>query len=116
MNSITVTGRLGADAELKYLANGTALASFSIAETQHDKGEKTTVWYSCSIFGARAENAARWLKKGDAVTVVGEFSVTVKPEKTYLNIKVDRYQSHSYHDAESNSPDNRKTDAPDIPY
>ena len=34
MNSITVAGHLGKDAEIKYLNNGDPVASFSVADSQ----------------------------------------------------------------------------------
>lgn len=72
MNSITVAGSLGKDAELRYLPNGDAVASFSVADSQGK--EKPTIWWSCSIFGKRAESLQTYLTKGQSVTVVGSVS------------------------------------------
>lgn len=69
MNSITVAGSLGKDAEIRYLPNGDPVASFSVADSQGR--EKPTIWWNCSIFGKRAEARAPYLVKGQAVTVVG---------------------------------------------
>lgn len=72
MNSITVAGQLGRDAEVKYLQNGDALCSFSVADSAgRDKG---TIWWNCSIYGKRAESLAPYLTKGQAVTVAGVVS------------------------------------------
>lgn len=72
MNSITVAGTLGRDAEVKHLANGDAIASFSVADSQGK--EKATIWWSCSLFGKRGESLAPYLVKGQAVTVSGNVS------------------------------------------
>jgi single-strand DNA-binding protein len=69
MNSITIAGTLGRDAEVRYLANGDAVASFSVADS-HGR-EKATIWWNCSLFGKRAESLAQYLVKGQAVTVSG---------------------------------------------
>lgn len=69
MNNITLAGSLGKDAEVRYLPNGDAVASFSVADSQGR--EKPTIWWRCSLFGKRAESLAQYLVKGQAVTVSG---------------------------------------------
>jgi len=69
MNSITIVGGLGRDAEIKYLNNGDPICNFSVADSQgRDKG---TIWWNCSLFGKRAEALSQYLTKGQSVTVVG---------------------------------------------
>ena len=69
MNSITIAGGLGRDAELKYLNNGDPICNFSVADSQgRDKG---TIWWNCSLFGKRGEALSQYLTKGQSVTVVG---------------------------------------------
>ena len=69
MNNLTVAGQLGKDAEIKYMPNGDAVASFSVADSQGK--DKPTIWWSCSLFGKRAESLSQYLLKGSAVTVSG---------------------------------------------
>jgi single-strand DNA-binding protein len=69
MNSLTIAGQLGKDAEIKYLNNGDPVASFSVADSQGKN--KSTIWWRCSLFGKRAESLAPYLMKGQAVTVTG---------------------------------------------
>lgn len=72
MNSITVAGILGKDAELKQLKSGDAICNFSIADSMgRDKG---TIWWNCSLFGKRAESLSQYLIKGQSVTVSGSVS------------------------------------------
>lgn len=72
MNSISISGTLGRDAEVKYLNNGDAICSFSVADSMgRDKG---TIWWRCSLFGKRAESLSQYLTKGQSVTVVGSIT------------------------------------------
>jgi single-strand DNA-binding protein len=69
MNSLTITGNLGKDAETRYLADGTAVCGFSVADSMGR--EKPSIWWSCSLFGKRAESLGQYLTKGQQVTVIG---------------------------------------------
>jgi len=72
MNSITVSGSLGKDAELKQMNSGDYICNFSIADSMgRDKG---TIWWNCTLFGKRAESLSQYLVKGQAVTVVGSIT------------------------------------------
>lgn len=72
MNNITVAGNLGRDAEVRFLQSGDPVAGFSVADSQGK--DKPTIWWSCSLFGKRAEALAPYLTKGQQVTVVGSVS------------------------------------------
>lgn len=72
MNSITLCGNLGKDAEMRYLNNGDPVCSFSVADTQGK--DKPTIWWNCSLFGKRAESLQQYLTKGQTVTVIGAVS------------------------------------------
>ena len=69
MNSLTITGNLGKDAEMRSLPDGTSVLSFSVADNQGK--DKPSIWWNCSIFGKRADALGQYLKKGQQVTVVG---------------------------------------------
>ena len=69
MNSITIAGGLGRDAELKFLNNGDPICNFSVADSQGR--DKPTIWWSCTLYGKRAEALSQYLTKGQSVTVVG---------------------------------------------
>ena len=72
MNNITVAGSLGRDAETRYLPNGDAVTSFSVADSQGR--DKPTIWWNCSLFGKRGVLLSEYLKKGQAVAVSGSVS------------------------------------------
>lgn len=69
MNSLTITGNLGKDADIRYLPDGSAVCNFSVADSQGK--DKPSIWWSCALFGKRAESLAQYLTKGQQVTVVG---------------------------------------------
>jgi len=81
VNNITVTGRLGQDAEMRYTAEGTAILSFSIGNGTYLKGagdyNTLTTWYRVTLFGNRAESLNRIgaLVKGARVGVTGVHSM-----------------------------------------
>lgn len=70
MNSISISGSLGKDSELKTMvASGDYICNFSVADSMgRDKG---TIWWNCTLFGKRAESLSQYLVKGQAVTVIG---------------------------------------------
>lgn len=72
MNSITVAGNIGKDAELRHTPSGDAVLQFSVADNQGR--DKPTIWWPCSLWGRRAESLAPYLNKGQQVTVVGSVS------------------------------------------
>ena len=72
MNSITITGNLGKDAELRSLGDGTPVASFSVADNQGK--DKPAIFWNCSLFGKRAQSLQQYLLKGQQVTVIGSVS------------------------------------------
>jgi single-strand DNA-binding protein len=75
MNILVATVRLGADAELRFTPEGTAVCSFNAAmQSGYGKSEKTN-WLRCSVFGKRGETLAPMLLKGTQVAVAGELSM-----------------------------------------
>jgi single-strand DNA-binding protein len=76
LNRVILLGNLGADPELRYTANNTAVLSLRIATNESflDKNREVherTDWHSVVIWGARAEALARTLTKGTCVLVEG---------------------------------------------
>ena len=71
VNRVTILGNLGKDVELKYSANGKALATFSVAVNE-GYGEKEHVeWFSVAAWEKLAENCSKCLSKGQQVFVEG---------------------------------------------
>ncbi len=78
VNKVILVGNLGKDPEVKYTANGSAIANLSIAtsESWKDKqsGERKekTEWHRVSIFGKLAEIAGEYLREGSQVYLEGK--------------------------------------------
>ncbi len=75
MNKITATGRIVADAEVRYTSGGEPIAGFRLASDVGYGDKKTTNWFACTIFGKRGEALAPHLTKGQQVTVFGTLAL-----------------------------------------
>jgi single-strand DNA-binding protein len=78
VNKVILIGNLGKDPEVRYMADGTAVANFNIAtsETWKDKnsGEKRekTEWHRIVVWRQAAEIAGQYLAKGAKVCIIGK--------------------------------------------
>lgn len=74
---IIIVGNLGRDPEMRYMADGTAVTSFSVATNRRWNDRQTgqpvdeTTWFRVSVWGRRAEVANQYLTKGSRVLVEG---------------------------------------------
>ena len=75
---ITIVGNLFDDPELRFTANGVAVANFRVASTPRAFDKATNEWkdgdslfLSCSVWRQYAENVAESLTKGARVIVTG---------------------------------------------
>lgn len=91
MISITITGRIGKDAETRAAGKDT-VTSFSVAADQRKGSEKTTSWFDCSVWSKRGSALQPYLKKGQSVTVIGELTQREHNGKTYLGIRVEHIE------------------------
>ena len=79
-NKIILVGNLGRDPELRYTPQGVAVCDFSMAtnERKRDKsGEYQDVptWFRVTLWRNQAENASKYLKKGNPVYIEGRLSL-----------------------------------------
>lgn len=73
---ITLTGRLGADPELRFAQSGTPIVSLRVVTDRRVKeGDEwksvDTTWWQVTAFKSLAERIVERLHKGDPVVVVG---------------------------------------------
>lgn len=87
MQTITIAGRIGRNAELRHTQGGDAVSSFTVAVDVRQGREKATNWWRVSLWGKRAEALNQYLTKGTSVTVMGEFSLGEYDGKPQLNIR-----------------------------
>lgn len=69
--TIVITGRLARDPETRTSASGTTTTKLTLPVDSGWGEKKTTTWWTCFLFGKRAEAAARYLSKGGWVSVTG---------------------------------------------
>lgn len=74
MNSWSLTGNLGQDAETRYTTGGDAVVSFSVAVTSGYGDKQATTWVRCQMWGKRGEAVSQYLTTGQQVGIVGELT------------------------------------------
>jgi single-strand DNA-binding protein len=68
MNKVFLIGRLTREAELRYTAQGKAVATFTLAV---NRNKEQTDFIRITAFGKTAENTANYTQKGSLVAVEG---------------------------------------------
>ena len=86
MISITVAGRLGKDSELRQAGQSQVL-SFSVAGDTGFGDRKQSHWFNCSLWGNQGAALQQYLKKGQQVTVIGEYSEREHNGKYYKELR-----------------------------
>lgn len=76
LNKVMIIGNLGADPEMRYMADGTAMTSFRVATTRNFNGpdgerREETEWFSVTTWRKLAEQCSQYLQKGRKVYVEG---------------------------------------------
>ncbi|WP_145512445.1 single-stranded DNA-binding protein [Yersinia kristensenii] len=77
VNKVILVGNLGQDPEVRYMPNGGAVASITLAtsESWRDKAtgeqKEKTEWHRIVLFGKLAEVAGEYLRKGSQVYIEG---------------------------------------------
>ena len=81
MNSCTIYGHLGQDAEYMTLPTGTGMLKFSVGNSTGYGDKKQTNWFRCVMWGERGQKLVEYLKKGSAVVVTGEVTMNTYESK-----------------------------------
>ncbi len=77
VNMVVLVGNVGQDPEVRYSANGSAIANLSIAtsagwrDKQSGEMQERTEWHRAVVFNRLAEVVANYIKKGSKVYVRG---------------------------------------------
>lgn len=93
VNKVILVGHLGKDPEVRYSANGAAIANLTIATSEQwkdkDTGQKQekTEWHRVVGFNRLAEIMGEYLKKGSQVYIEGK----LQTRKWQDNNGQDRY-------------------------
>jgi single-strand DNA-binding protein len=89
INQAIIVGRMGQEPEVRYAANGNAVANLSIATSKKYKGEEETEWHRVVCFGKLAEVVQQYVHKGDLIGIRGE----IRTRKWQDNTGHDRYST-----------------------
>jgi single-strand DNA-binding protein len=95
VNKAIIVGTLGQDPEIRYTANGGAVANISVAtnESWRDKAtgeaQERTEWHRIVMFGKLAEIVQQYLKKGSQAYFEGR----IQTRKWQDNEGKDRYST-----------------------
>lgn len=92
VNKVILIGNLGQDPDVRYLPNGDAVASFSLATTDQWKDkdgnkQEHTEWHRCVAWRKLAEVIGKYAKKGTQMYVDGKLQTRKWQDKD----GVDRY-------------------------
>jgi single-strand DNA-binding protein len=93
INKVILVGNLGKDPEVRYSANGAAIANLTIAtseqwtDKQSGQKQEKTEWHRVVMFNRLGEIAGEYLKKGSQVYIEGK----LQTRKWQDNSGQDRY-------------------------
>jgi single-strand DNA-binding protein len=93
INKVIIVGNLGKDPEVRYSANGAAIANLTIAtseqwtDKQSGQKQEKTEWHRVVMFNRLGEIAGEYLKKGSQVYIEGK----LQTRKWQDNTGQDRY-------------------------
>ena len=79
INRVVLVGRLTRDPELRYTANGAAVASFTVAVNRqftNSNGDREADFIGCTIWRKAAENFVNFTKKGSLVGIDGRIQTS----------------------------------------
>ena len=87
VNKVILVGNVGKDPEVRFAANGNAIASFSLATTDRSKDQTgnwtdRTEWHNLVAFQRTAEIIRDYVKKGARIYVEGKIQTRSWDDKT----------------------------------
>ena len=74
INNVVLVGRITKDADLRYISNGDAVATFTLAVNRpftNQAGEREADFINCVLWKKGAENFANFTRKGSLVGIQG---------------------------------------------
>ena len=112
MLNITAVGRLGKDPEQKQ--GDTLVTKFSLAA---NTGKDETTWMDCAVFGTRGDVIARYVSKGQQITISGRGKLDTYEKRdgttgTSLQVIVNEFSLP----AKSDAPTQNNAVTSDIPF
>ena len=117
LNSVSLTGRLTRDVDLRYTQSGTVTGSFTLAVDRKFKsknGERETDFVNCQIWRKSAENFANFTHKGALVGIEGRIQTrtydNAQGQKVFVTeVIVDNFALLESRQASQNNPKSQQT-------
>lgn len=122
MRTITISGNVGKDPEVRSTQNGMQVANFSVAVRQNrqsEDGQYGTDWFRCTVWGNRANVIQRFYHKGSHVIVSGDLEITEYNGQNQLGVNVndfdlpDRQSESQQHNTQQTVPASDSIDVTD---
>ena len=102
VNKVILLGHVGRDPEVRYVAQGQPVASFSLATTERGftnsngvQVPERTEWHNIVMWGRNAEVAEKYVKKGNRLYIEGRLRTRNWEDKN----KIKRYITEIYVDS-----------------
>lgn len=110
INSVTLVGRMAGDAELKYVNESMAVATFRLAVNRNFKGQdgkREADFINCVIWRQQAENLANWAKKGALIGITGRIQTRSYENQQGQRVYVTEVVADSFQLLEFNKQNDR---------
>ena len=96
MNKVMIMGNIGGDLELRK-AGETSVVDFGLATNRKVKGEQVADWHNIVLWGVAAENACKYLNRGDQVIVEGSIQYETWTDKEGVEKKTTKIHCNHFH-------------------
>ena len=92
MQTIIISGNIGADAVTRQTQKGDKVTAFSVGVKQGWGDNTSTNWYRCNVWGDRGEKIAQYLLKGIKAFVTGELTIGEYQGKAQYDVRVNEVE------------------------
>lgn len=111
INNVTLVGRLTADPNLRYTANGTGVATFTLAVNRNftnQDGNREADFINCVIWRKSAETLANYARKGTLLGVTGRIQTRNYENQQGQRVYVTEVVAEGFQLLESRSTNERR--------
>ena len=115
INNVVLVGRLTRDPELRYTANGAAVATFSLAVNRNftnQSGEREADFINCVIWRKPAETLANYARKGTLLGVTGRIQTRNYENQQGQRVYVTEVVAENFQLLESRAANEQRRSAP----
>jgi len=110
LNSVNIMGNLTRDPEMKFTTSGKSVCNLSIANnrvyTKNNEKVTEVSYFDIEVWGAAAENCAKYLTKGSGIIVEGRLRQDrwEKDGKTQSRVRISANSVHFMPKRQGNAP------------